>query len=147
MEATIEFSPGILIPAAPLDIQKRIQELRGYLDPNNPNYHPEPQHINIKAAIKLYEDGKIDGVEQVFIMDGKVVSKEEMFRGSSWSWSEGIWHQYAQKHAYGHGDFGANFHEVSIGLCLNARSSNFLLQIRMLLKLTPRLGVMERSTA
>jgi hypothetical protein len=62
-------------------------------------------------------------------------------------WSEGIWHQYAQKHAYGHGDFGANFHEVSIGLCLNARSSNFLLQIRMLLRLTPRLGVMERSTA
>jgi hypothetical protein len=85
MEATIEFSPGILIPAAPLDIQKRIQELRGYLDPNNPNYQPEPQHINIKTAIKLYEDGKIDGVEQVFIMDGKVVSKEEMFRGSSWS--------------------------------------------------------------
>jgi hypothetical protein len=51
----------------PPDIQKRIQELRGYLDPNNPTYQPEQQHTNIKAAIKLYEDGKIDGAEQVFI--------------------------------------------------------------------------------
>jgi hypothetical protein len=60
METTIEFSPAIPSPA-PFDIQKRIQELRSYLDPNNPNYQPEQQHINIKAAIKLYEDGKIDG--------------------------------------------------------------------------------------
>jgi hypothetical protein len=49
-------------------------------------------------------------------MDGKVISKEEMFIESSWSWSEGIWHQYAQKHAYGYGAFNANFHEVSISL-------------------------------
>jgi hypothetical protein len=40
------------------DVQKRIQQLRGYLDPNDPNYQPEQQHTNIKAAIKLYEDGK-----------------------------------------------------------------------------------------
>ena len=56
----IEFSPAILFPAR-FDVQKRIQELRSYLDPNNPNYQPEQQHINIKAAILLYEDGKIDG--------------------------------------------------------------------------------------
>ena len=115
MEATIKWLPTIPFPV-PFDVQKRIQELRSYLDPNDPHYQPERQHINIKAAIKLYEDGKIDGVEQVYIMDGKVVSREEMFRRSSWSWSEGIWYQYAQKHAYGHGTLGANFHEVSIGL-------------------------------
>jgi hypothetical protein len=113
MEATIEFSPGILFPT-PFDVQKRIQQLRGYLDPNDPNYQPEQQHTNIKAAIKLYEDGKIDGVEQVFIKDGKLVPEEEIYKGGAWCWNEGICHQYAQKHAYGHGPFGVNFHEVSV---------------------------------
>jgi hypothetical protein len=55
MKATIEFSPVIPLPV-PFDVQKRIQELRGYLDPNNPDYQPEQQHTNIKAAIKLYEN-------------------------------------------------------------------------------------------
>jgi hypothetical protein len=79
MEATIEFSPGILFPT-PFDVPKRIQQLRGYLDPNNPNYQPEQQHTNIKAAIKLYGDGKIDGVKQVFIKDGKLVPEEEIYK-------------------------------------------------------------------
>jgi hypothetical protein len=114
MEATIEFAPAIPFPV-PFDVQKRIQELRGYLDPNNPHYEPERQHINIKAAIRLYEDGKIDGVEQVFIMDGKVVPKEKIFKGPSCSWSEGRLYQLAQKHVYGHGPFGV---EVSISLLL-----------------------------
>jgi hypothetical protein len=66
MEATVEFSPGILFPT-PFDLQKRIQQLRGYLDPNNSDYQPEQLHANIiKVAVRLYEDGKIDGVEQVF---------------------------------------------------------------------------------
>jgi hypothetical protein len=72
MEATIEFSPAIPW-RQPFDVEKRIQELRDHSDPNNLSYQPEQQHTNIKAAIKLYEDGKIDGWEQVFIMDGKVV--------------------------------------------------------------------------
>jgi hypothetical protein len=95
MEATIEFSPAIPF-SAPFDVQKRIQELRGYLDPSNPHYQPE-QHTNIKAAIKLYEEGKIDGVEQVFIMDGKVVPKKEIFTRKGWSWSEGRFYQLAPK--------------------------------------------------
>jgi hypothetical protein len=99
MDAPIKFSPGILFPT-PFDVQKRIQQLRSYLDPNDPNYQPEQQHTNIKAVIKLYEDGKIDGVEQVFIKDGKLVPKAEIYKGSAWCWNEGIWHQYAQKHAY-----------------------------------------------
>jgi len=52
MEATTEFSPAIPFPE-PFNVQKRIQELHGYLDPNNPDYQPEQQHTNIKAAIKL----------------------------------------------------------------------------------------------
>jgi hypothetical protein len=125
METTIEFSPAIPFPA-PFDVQKRVQELRGYLDPNNPHYQPEQQHTNIKAAIKLYEDEKIDGVEQVFIMDGKVVPKKEIFTRKAWSWSEGRFYQLAQKYAYGHGPFGVNSHEVSISLFVNAPYLNFL---------------------
>ena len=98
MDATVEFSPAMPLPQPP-NIQTRIQELSGYLDPNNPNYQPEQQHTNIKAAIKLYQEGKIDGVEQVFIKDGKVAPREETFRGSPWSWFEGRFHQLAQTHA------------------------------------------------
>jgi uncharacterized protein YbbK (DUF523 family) len=120
MEATIKWLPTIPFPV-PFDVQKRIQELRSYLDPNDPHYQPERQHINIKAAIKLYEDGKIDGVEQVHIMDGKVIPKKQIFEGPSCSWSEGRHYQFAEKQIYGHGPFGANFHEVSISLFVNAR--------------------------
>jgi len=137
MESTIKFSPAFSSPIT-IDVKKRIEELRGYLDPNNPEYEPKEQHINIEAAIKLYENGKIDGVEHVYIKEGKVVSREEIFEGPSCSWSEGIWCQFAQKYAYGHGTFGADFHEVSI-LLLNDRDLNFL-QIRMLLRLTPAFG-------
>ncbi|KIX02374.1 uncharacterized protein Z518_08315 [Rhinocladiella mackenziei CBS 650.93] len=77
MESTVEFSPAILRPK-PFDAQMRIQELRGY-------YQPEQQHINIKAAIKLYEDGEIDGVQHVFIKDGKLVTKKEIFATGGWS--------------------------------------------------------------
>jgi len=80
-----------------LDVQEHLQELRSYLDPNHPDYQPEQQHTKIKAAIMLYEDGKIDGVEQVFIKDGKVVPEEEAFKGGSWSWNEGLWRQFAQR--------------------------------------------------
>ena len=84
----MEFSPAIPWPA-PFDVKKRIQELRGYLDPNCPHHQPEQHHTNIKAAIKLYEDGKIDGVEPVFIKDGKVIPRKEIFTGGSSYWCEG----------------------------------------------------------
>ncbi len=69
--STIKFAPAIPMPV-PFDVQKRIQTLRSYLDPNHPDYQRETQHVNIKAAIRLYEDGKINGIEQVFIKDGKI---------------------------------------------------------------------------
>ena len=120
METTIEFSPVIPFPA-PFDVQKRIQELRSYLDPD---YQPEQQHINIKAAIKLYEDGKIDGGEQAFIKDGKIVPEKETFTGPSWSLCEGRFYQLAEKHTYGHGLFGITFHGAIIGL-LNTQHLHF----------------------
>ena len=80
----------------PFDVQKRIQELRTFLDPKHPHYEREQQHINIKAIIKLYEDGEIDGIKEVFVKDGKVVSREEVFKGG-WSLREGRLYQLAQK--------------------------------------------------
>jgi hypothetical protein len=104
---SIKWLPAFSRPFT-FDVQKRIQQLRGYLDPKNRDYQPEEQHINIKALIKLYEDKEIDGVEPVYIKDGKIVPREEIFKGPPCAWSEGICYQYAEKHAYGHGSFGAN---------------------------------------
>src|SRR3954451_15562671 len=87
MSDKMEFSPAIPWPA-PFDVKKRIQELRGYLDPKNPRYEFEQQHVNIKAVIQLYEDGKIDGSEEVFIMHGKVVTEQETLEGNTWAWIE-----------------------------------------------------------
>ena len=96
----IKFDPGFIPP--PLDIKKRLEQLRSYLDPNDPWYQPEYQHINIRAIIKLYEEGKIDGKQHVYIQDGKIVSREESFKGPAPSAVEGMFHQYAQKASYGH---------------------------------------------
>jgi hypothetical protein len=81
---------------------------------------PSNSTPNIKIAIKLYEDGKIDGLEHVYIMDGVVVTQKEAFEGSAWVWSEvyislsnsvprthlinglkshGVYRQFAQKFA------------------------------------------------
>jgi hypothetical protein len=101
MKAKIDYSKIKFLPAIPLpvpfDVPKRIQTLRGYLDPNNPDYQPEIQHVNIKAAIKLYETGEIDGNQKVYIKDGKIVSREESFKGPSPSTCEGIFSQLGQK--------------------------------------------------
>ena len=52
MASKIEFSPAMPIPLV-FDVQKRIEQLQSFLDPNDPNYQPEEQHTNIKAVIKL----------------------------------------------------------------------------------------------
>ena len=98
----LKVSPAVPIPH-PFNVKERIQELRSYLDPRSPDYEPQSQHINIKALIKLYEDGKIDGTKEVCIKDGKIVSREETYKGPSPSVIEGIGHEYADKYAYGHG--------------------------------------------
>ena len=48
-----------------------------------------------KPPLNSMGDGKIDGVEQVFLMDGKIVPEKEIFKGPSCSWSEGEWRPYA----------------------------------------------------
>ncbi|KAI9771803.1 MAG: hypothetical protein M1840_001573 [Geoglossum simile] len=88
MASQIEFSPGIPIPLV-FDVQERIQQLRSYLDPNDPQYQPEPQHVNIKAVIELYEQGKIDGHQQIHVRHGKIITQEESFKGPDWAWGDG----------------------------------------------------------
>ncbi|KFY43149.1 hypothetical protein V495_04130 [Pseudogymnoascus sp. VKM F-4514 (FW-929)] len=83
----IEFSPAIPTPFI-LDVPARIKALQGYLDPNNPSYQPERQHINIRAVIKLYEEGKINGLERTTVIDGKVAPYEETFTSKTGSWTE-----------------------------------------------------------
>ncbi|KAI9767992.1 MAG: hypothetical protein M1840_005304 [Geoglossum simile] len=119
MANQIEFSPAIPIPLV-FDVQKRILQLRSYLDPNDPQYQPEPQHVNIKAAIELYEQGKIDGHQRIYIRNGQVITREESFKGPNWAWGEGLHYQYAQKFAYGRGPFGPYNHELRMLLRLTA---------------------------
>jgi hypothetical protein len=78
-----------------------------------------------EPLFQLYEDGKIDGSEAVFIMEGKVVTEQEMYKGTTWTWVEvhsfkslprthltngfklqETCYEFAQNHAYGHGTFG-----------------------------------------
>lgn len=79
-------------PATPMrrgfDVQARIETLRWYLDPANPNYEPERQHVNIRAAIKLYEEGQIDGIQSITIINGKIAPFEDAFKSKSGSWIE-----------------------------------------------------------
>jgi hypothetical protein len=72
----ITFSPAIPNSFV-FDVQGRIQEPRDSLDPKHLLYQPEQQHANIKTLIKLYEDKEIDGIQQVYVMEGKVVTEEE----------------------------------------------------------------------
>jgi hypothetical protein len=88
MASEIKFLPAIPLPFV-FDVQERLRQLRGYLDPNNPRYEREEQHVNIKAIIKLYKDGKIDGLVHVYVMEGKIVTREEVFKkGKKWAWFE-----------------------------------------------------------
>jgi hypothetical protein len=91
MANKIEFSPAIPIPLV-FDVQKRIAELQSFLDPDNPHYQPEGQHTNIRAIIKLYSDGKLDGVGrghgELTFMHGKVVTLQEALQGKAHFWCE-----------------------------------------------------------
>jgi hypothetical protein len=85
--ADIKFSPAMPMPPT-FNVEEHICRLYKYLDPKDPNFQPVGQHKNIRAAIKLYQDGTLDGFRRVSIMDGKIVSREEAFRGKEWVWSE-----------------------------------------------------------
>jgi hypothetical protein len=87
MSNKVEFLPAIPIPMV-FDVKERIIQLRGFLERNNQHYQPEPQHPNIKAAITLYEEGKLDGFKRVMIMGGKIVSEKEAKEAKTWCWTE-----------------------------------------------------------
>ncbi|RFU32208.1 hypothetical protein B7463_g4123, partial [Scytalidium lignicola] len=89
---TIQFSPAIPLPIV-FDVEERVKKLYSYLDPKERNYQPIKQHHNIQAAIKLYEEGKIDGSNPVFIMDGKLSSWEEVIQKRHQAWTEGTFKQ------------------------------------------------------
>ena len=81
------------------------------MDPKHPGYIKE-QVANIKAAIKLYEEGKIDGVNTVYLHDGKIISEEESYT-TPWCAMEGGHHfQCAQKQTYNYRTLDPNHHEV-----------------------------------
>lgn len=69
-------------------MQKRIRQLQGYLEPDRPGSQPLGKHSNIKLAIKLYEDGSIDGTQVVYIVDGKVADEEQAFKAPARAWVE-----------------------------------------------------------
>lgn len=81
------FSPAIPRPLV-VDIAGRIKRLQDYLDPKNPMYQPEAQHDNIRTAIRLYEEGKLDGNGFITITDGKVGTLEAAFKSKTPSWGE-----------------------------------------------------------
>lgn len=108
----IKFAPATPIPGV-FDVEARIKQLRSYLEPNCTLFVPEYQHANILAAIRLYEEGIIKG-ERVYIMNGKIVSKEEAHQHTAPYTVEGVFYQRNNKCSYGHGPFGAQNHEVII---------------------------------
>ena len=87
MAKQIEFSPAIPIPLV-FDVEEHIKQLRNCLDPKHPFYQPKEQHVNVKAVIKLYEEKKIDGFQEVWLIDGKVVSEEEAEKRTGFAWHE-----------------------------------------------------------
>lgn len=83
----VELSPATPIPLV-IDTKARIKELQSYLDPNNPEYKPERQHVNIRAAINLYEEGNIDGIQRTTIIDGKIAAFEDVVKSKAAFWIE-----------------------------------------------------------
>lgn len=83
----IEFSPAMPIPPT-FDVPARIKQLEDYLDSSSPNYQPKGQHTNIRAAIQLYNEGTIDGLTFVVIVNGKISTREEAFKYNGWMWTE-----------------------------------------------------------
>lgn len=83
----VEFAPAVPIPYV-VDVKERIKELETFLDPTNPKYEPERQHPNIRTAIKLYQEGKIDGIEHTFIVNGEVTPFKDIVKPGAAIWVE-----------------------------------------------------------
>ena len=83
MPSGITFSPATPLPFL-LDVRTRINQLRAFLNPEDPWYEREAQHVNIRALIELYENGILDGTKTTYISEGKVITKAEFDRATTW---------------------------------------------------------------
>lgn len=81
------FSPATPIPLR-FDVGRRVAELEGYLNPQDPRCEPPGQHLNIRKVIDLYKTGALAEGEQVCVCQGKIISFEDMLRTREWKWME-----------------------------------------------------------
>ena len=170
MDPRIDYSKITFNPIPPppkFDVQKRIADLQHALKPNHELSARPEQHKNILAVIKLYQDGKLDGSQHAYVIDGQLVTEEQFYRRKTWGVQEvrapffaltpsvlhsthGIqrtYYQYVQKCSYGRGPMQPGFHAVRpmIFFVRVIAQSRFTLQIRMLIRLIPDLGGDETS--
>lgn len=97
MDLKITYLPAAIPKPIEFNIKARIEQLRSYLDQTNTQRDLRGQDENIKTVIKLYENGEIDGIREVCVMNGKVVTEEEADKGPSCSWRERIGYQLVSK--------------------------------------------------
>ncbi|KAI4152914.1 MAG: hypothetical protein LQ340_002622 [Diploschistes diacapsis] len=116
-------------------MEERISGLKRTLDPNDFLYAPK-QAKNVEAVIRLYEEGKLQIGEEVWISDGVIVQKEEFEHSTKHCFVENassVRYQLAAKAAYGHGPY-ANSHELlaSIRLALWAGGDGSTTNVTMM---------------
>lgn len=68
--------PAMPIPGPPMTVERRIETLQWAIDTARHEWEIA-QIDNIKAAIELYRQDAIKLGDEVFVMDGKLVSREE----------------------------------------------------------------------
>ncbi len=84
----MKVSPAIPMPRV-WDPAKRLQSLKGSLDPKCKHYYfIERMHPNIKAVIAAYESGKITNEGTFYFMGGKMVTKSEAESRKELVWTE-----------------------------------------------------------
>lgn len=81
------FSPATPLPLQ-FDIGRRLAQLEGYLNPQDPRCQPLGQHLNIRKVIDLYKTGALAGGEQVCVCQGKIISFEDIPQTREWKWLE-----------------------------------------------------------
>ena len=79
MAAATDRPSSILIPLPPITLADRIKTLQHALDPNDPVYLPDQQR-NIQKVIQMYERGELLIGQEVYVMDGEVVTRKECER-------------------------------------------------------------------
>ncbi|KAJ6137126.1 hypothetical protein N7471_003612 [Penicillium samsonianum] len=95
------------MPRPPITTEERVAVLTRVLDPNDSLYLPN-QTTNIVTLIDLYNKGMITVDDEVFVVDGRVASREECIAAKKpYFWERGnrTGHQLAQKASYGHGPY------------------------------------------